>query len=171
MNYELVYDAANQNLVEWDFISTGILFSIIGAILVFSPRIRLFLARRASKKFSLIFSWSIFGFALLWTLLASSATFFDNKESKIISIENTCISIEGVVDNFNPMPYEGHQLETFEVEGVKFGYSDFVLNGGFNNTASHGGPISDGLRVKICYLHRKRTQSNVIVRLEIASEK
>ena len=59
--------------------------------------------------------------------------------------------IEGVVTDFKPMPYTGHAMESFAVNGVRFEYSDFVITAGFNNTSSHGGPIREGLPVKIWY--------------------
>jgi len=70
---------------------------------------------------------------------------------------------EGTVANFHPMPYSGHQNETFSVNGVEFSYSDYVLVPCFNNTASHGGPIRDGLRVRIAY------SGNCILKLEVAA--
>lgn len=69
--------------------------------------------------------------------------------------------VEGSVENFNPMPYGGHQQESFTVEGVKFSYSDFSISPGFNNTKSHGGPIRKGLRVKVSHI------DNVILKLEV----
>jgi hypothetical protein len=71
--------------------------------------------------------------------------------------------VEGTVANFHPMPYSGHQNETFSVNGVQFSYSDYVVVPCFNNTASHGGPIHDGLRVRIAY------SGNCILKLEVAT--
>ena len=70
---------------------------------------------------------------------------------------------EGTVANFHPMPYSGHQNETFAVNGVEFSYSDYVVVPCFNNTASHGGPIREGLRVRIAY------SGDCILKLEIAT--
>jgi hypothetical protein len=70
---------------------------------------------------------------------------------------------EGTVANFHPMPYSGHQNETFSVNSVEFSYSDYVVVPCFNNTASHGGPIRDGLRVRIAY------SGNCILKLEVAA--
>jgi hypothetical protein len=61
------------------------------------------------------------------------------------------------------MPYGGHGNESFSVRGVPFKYSDFVITGGFNNTASHGGPITRDAYVRICY----DPSNNLILRLEI----
>ena len=53
-------------------------------------------------------------------------------------------------------------MEHFDVHGVEFNYSDYIVSAGFNNTASHGGPIRPGLPVRICY------RDGEILRLEIA---
>ncbi|MBV9128726.1 MAG: hypothetical protein JO117_11650 [Verrucomicrobia bacterium] len=60
------------------------------------------------------------------------------------------------------MPYTGHQMEWFVVDGRRFEYSDYVIVPGFNNTASHGGPIRQGLQVRVHYV------GNNIARLEVA---
>ena len=60
------------------------------------------------------------------------------------------------------MPYAGHSDESFVVGGRRFSYSDFVVTSGFHNAASHGGPIREGLYVRVTYL------GNLILRLEIA---
>ncbi|MBX9769509.1 MAG: hypothetical protein K2X47_19690 [Bdellovibrionales bacterium] len=54
-------------------------------------------------------------------------------------------------------------MESFMVSGVRFQYSDYVVTDGFNQTASHGGPISKGAYVRICY----DPKGNHILRLEI----
>ena len=79
--------------------------------------------------------------------------------------DSTTSVVEGRVENFNPAPAEGHQDETFTVKGVPFAYSDYVITGGFNQTQAHGGPIHEGLLVRIHYIPR----GNVIVKLEIAN--
>jgi hypothetical protein len=76
--------------------------------------------------------------------------------------------IEGKVEDFKPMPPEGHVMESFCVKNVCFDYSDYVVTGGFNNTSSHGGPIRAGLRVRIHYIKGfVPSEGNVITRLEV----
>jgi hypothetical protein len=61
-----------------------------------------------------------------------------------------CQVAEGTVDAFHPMPRGGHALESFTVGGIRFEYSDFDdSKPGFNHTASHGGPVRGGMRVRI----------------------
>lgn len=73
--------------------------------------------------------------------------------------------VEGYVVNFDPMPYGGHKDETFEINDVKFGYSDYTIMIGYHNTKSHGGVIRDnGQYLKIGYIHYNN--ENIIVYIE-----
>jgi hypothetical protein len=73
--------------------------------------------------------------------------------------------VEGIVEHFHPMPATGHDTERFTVAGESFAYSDYEITGGFNNAASHGGPIRAGLPVRITFV--QEPSRNVIVKLEI----
>jgi hypothetical protein len=75
--------------------------------------------------------------------------------------------VEGTVASFVPMPREGHAMEHFCVQEVCFDYSDYMHTGGFNNTRSHGGPISASRSVRVTYAEGGRALGNVIVRLEV----
>jgi len=77
-------------------------------------------------------------------------------------------TVEGAVANFDPMPYEGHKPECFSVQDKRFCYSDYVISPGFRNTASHGGPIRPGLKVRIAY--RTAGRHTEIMRLDIAED-
>jgi hypothetical protein len=69
--------------------------------------------------------------------------------------------IEGRVADFVPMPYGGHSEEQFTVSGLRFSYSDYILVPCFNNTSSHGGPIREGLWVRLSY------RGNCILKIEV----
>ncbi len=73
--------------------------------------------------------------------------------------------VEGYVENFVPMPYEGHSEESFEINGVKFSYSDYQITFGYNNAKSHGGVIAgNGQYLKVGYVVDNDT--NIIVYIE-----
>ena len=77
--------------------------------------------------------------------------------------------VEGYVENFVPMPYEGHGEESFEINGVYFSYSDYEIQQGYHNAKSHGGVISgDGQYLKIGYVqpYSLSENRNVIVYIE-----
>jgi len=107
------------------------------------------------------FSFFYFGFALL-IAFGSSLTIHHHNRALLdaVNVQHVAIA-EGPVTNFKPMPYSGHAMERFCVLAECFEYSDYVITGGFNNTASHGGPIKEGLPVRVTYV------GGVIVKLEI----
>lgn len=78
---------------------------------------------------------------------------------------------EGPVENFVPMPYQGHAVEHFTVGGIRFAYSTYEVTNCFNHTASHGGPVRAGLHVRISYVGgHPGLGSNCILRLETVQE-
>ncbi len=74
---------------------------------------------------------------------------------------SSCEVVTGKVTNFRPMPKQGHSLESFQVGKVLFSYSDYNVSHCFNRTASHGGPIQEGLEVRISH------NGNCILKLEV----
>ena len=69
--------------------------------------------------------------------------------------------VEGIVEQY-VLTSEGHPKETFVVSNRYFAYSDYDSSPGFHQTQARGGPISEGLRVRITHF-----DSNII-RLEVA---
>jgi len=83
---------------------------------------------------------------------------YDNGEYEIV---------EGYVENFEPMPYEGHAQESFDIEGVHFEYSDYTITTGYHNAKSHGGVIhGNGQHLKIGYVYYGSEHGNIIVYIE-----
>lgn len=80
--------------------------------------------------------------------------------------------VEGYVENFHPMPKEGHDTEEFDLNGVHFEYSDYTVQQGYHNALSHGGVItSDGQHLRIGYIIMEsdtgnQMLENVIVYIE-----
>ena len=69
--------------------------------------------------------------------------------------------VEGWVENFVSIP---HKTERFSVCGASFSYSNYGVTAGFNNTNSYGGPIREGMWVRIAHV------GNRIARLETARQ-
>ena len=79
--------------------------------------------------------------------------------------------VEGYVENFDPMPPEGHNTESFDIDGVHFFYSDYTVMTGYHNAKSKGGVITgDGQYLKIGYVHYGSSYGNVIVYIEALPE-
>jgi hypothetical protein len=77
--------------------------------------------------------------------------------------------VEGTVTDFVPADAGDHHPEHFAVltpgGRVEYFYSESTVTQGFNQSQNHGGPIRDGLRVRIADVGGK------IARLEIEMQK
>ena len=102
------------------------------------------------------------GFAILWTLTTFLITVRDYLRLASALREGRCEIVEGEVTKFHPMPAEGHHEESFDVGGKHFQYADYIVIAGFNQSSSHGGPVREGIKVRIYHV------GNIIARLEIA---
>lgn len=161
MHYHTVFDVATAGYKSWTFPASGLIFIAIGAVLVAN---RKNLPGRWSKrpKASNAFAFFFLGFAVLWTLSSFLSTYGEYTTLSTASESDGRKVVEGAVTDFRPMPVTGHAMEKFCVSGACFEYSDYVITGGFNNTSLHGGPIREGLQVRVTYV------DNAIVKLEIA---
>lgn len=73
---------------------------------------------------------------------------------------------EGFVEDFHPMPEEGHDTERFTLNGTAFEYSDYSVQFGYHTSWANGGVISgDGQHLRIGYVEDPRL-GKVIVRIE-----
>ena len=163
MMFRTVFDAAREGDSIWWFPAFGLIFVAVGALLVFRPALmQRYLRSGLQGTFRTIFSWCFFLFALLWTTGSFVITGLQHHAATSLLSSGQYAILEGPVSNFVPMPYAGHAMESFTVGGRRFSYSDYVVTAGFHNTASHGGPIREGLYVRIAY------SGNLILRLDIA---
>ena len=101
-------------------------------------------------------------YSLYWTFDSGTKLYASDRAASEQAKRRDCTMTEGLVENFHPMPLEGHEVESFDVAGRHFSYSDFLVSPGFNNAASRGGPIRAGLPVRICH------RGNLILILEAA---
>ncbi|HEY1933364.1 MAG TPA: hypothetical protein VGG99_15230 [Acetobacteraceae bacterium] len=166
MKLVTVFDASDPSFFGyWWFPSFGLLFVGVGFLLVFRPAHMQHLTPSGLQGMARrIFSLCIFVFAMLWTALASTVAFTQYWFAASELTAGRYSVVEGPVTHFVPMPYGGHADESFVVEGHRFAYSDYVMTPGFHNSASHGGPIREGLYVRIAYV------GNTILRVQIARE-
>jgi len=76
-------------------------------------------------------------------------------------------TVEGYVEDFVPMPAEGHAHETFQINGIEFDYSDNTALQGYNNTRVFGGVVTgNGQHLKVRYIYYEPWDCNVIVYIE-----
>jgi hypothetical protein len=162
MTYTTVFDASQHRYENFWSLTPILIFVAIGAMLVFWPvPLRLNLPQNLRERAGKIFSWCFFIFSLL-VAMALPGTLLEYQRATSDLREGRYSVVEGPVTDFVPMPYEGHAQESFTVNGHRFSYSDYIMTAGFRKTASHGGPIREGLYVRISY------SGNLILRLEVA---
>lgn len=155
--YRVAFDLSQKGY-EWWFPAFGLIFVALGVLIVWLGRTRKW---QRSRRFV---GYFMTGFACLWSGVMFSTTFREYAALHSAYRRSQFSVVEGQVSNFRPMPYQGHQLECFSVQAQTFCYSDYVVMAGFNNSASHGGPIREGLPVRVSYV------GSSIVRLEVKSD-
>jgi hypothetical protein len=157
MPYVTVFEIT-QKPFQWWFGAFGLIFVVIGIASVLIGK------RWPSQKRAKITDYFMLVFASLWTMVAFASTFAEYRKCTEAYRTGSYAVVEGNVENFHPMPYEGHQDECFSVQGVRFCYSDYGVQAGFNQSASHGGPIRQGLPVRVAYYDGQ------ILRLEVHAD-
>jgi hypothetical protein len=146
MHFETVFDVAQAGYRYWWLPAFGLIFVAIGATTI-----------RLGERPHQGFGWGSLIFGLVWTLATLATTLSDYIAARRAPASGRVTISEGVVTDFRPMPAMGHTRESFIVGGRRFSYSDYVATPGFNNTRSHGGPIDNGLYVRVT--HRGNTIS------------
>jgi hypothetical protein len=158
LEYVTVYQISKRS-TDWAFALVGGIPLIVGILLTVGKR------RFKWKKPHWFLPIFACGFGLLWLCSAGFSVVHEDSEALAAFQKGDYQIVEGVVTDFHPMPYEGNQEECFSVQDERFCYSDYEIEPGFRNTASHGGPIRSGLPVRIAYSGR------AILRLEIPKDK
>jgi hypothetical protein len=161
-SFQTTFDIEQAGFTGWRPIMFGLAFVAVGALLVLAPNLMSRILRGGLQgNVRPLFGWIFLSFALLWTYASYSQTYPSYRRLLEATQSGRVQVVEGFVEKFHPMPKGGHDAEHFEVNGVTFGYSDYSNHGGFNNTASHGGPMREGLYARVAHVDRR------IVRLEI----
>jgi len=156
--YETVFALSDVRYAALPYVLGGLGFVAIGVgLVVFPPGGPHRIGRWIGRGFGVLF----LAFSLFWTLTAFFGSYADYRRVADAIAAGRYAVVEGRVHDFRPMPAHGHALEHFCVQQACFAYSDFEASPGFNNTASHGGPIREGLPVRVAHV------GNTIVRLEV----
>lgn len=165
MEYVTVFDIAETGYRTWPVPALGLIFVAIGVVQVFfRDRLPSGWRGKESTRFNRVFSWCWLVFACGWTLIVFVSTYSEYWSlSQAVKSGNVDV-VEGLVSQFDPMPWEGHKMERFCVQNECFAYSNYWKTSGFNNATSHGGPIQEGLQVRVTFVR------NAIVKLEVAKQ-
>ena len=160
MEYRTAFDIASAGYKSWTFPAFGLIFIAVGILLVAARKhLPGWWGKRPTA--GSVFAFGFLGFAVVWTLTSFYGTYRVYSFASGAMDSKDALVAEGVVTDFEPMPATGHAMESFCVSGKCFKYSDYVITAGFNNTISHGGPIREGLPVRVTYI------GNTILKLEV----
>jgi hypothetical protein len=151
-SYRVVFDIARQEF-DWRMALYPLLFLPIGIGLIWFAG--------KSKRYV---GYFFVGFSLLLSAITFAVSWRSYAAARSAWRDYAIATVEGPVTDFRPMPYGGHQEECFTVQAKSFCYSDYVVTPGFHNTTSHGGPIREGLQVRISY------SGDMILRLEVRAD-
>jgi len=157
IQYVTVYEIA-QRTPDWPFACIGLVPLIAGAVIIWGKR------RFKWTKPHWLFAAFCCVFGIIWVGGVGSSILSADWQAFTAYQKGEYRTVEGVVSDFHPMPYQGHQDECFSVQDQRFCYSDYEIGPGFHNAASHGGPIRAGLHVRIAYREGR------ILRLDVAKE-
>ena len=159
-DYITVFDLSKSGFGHWGLLLAGLQFGILGWIglsvykaIQSEPRLeRILNPFRRSKQ---IPRWSfplLIGISIIFTI-AGFGSYVEYSRNLNILKSGRSSYVEGEVYDFKPMSFSGHTSgpESFSVNNISFSYSDFICKAAFNNTSSHGGPMRNGLHVKIWY--------------------
>lgn len=156
MTYTLYFDIT-QEPYPWRWLTVLLVASAL-ALPILIAWIRRLTSRKNVSAIAVV--------PLVLTLVAavvSSVSLYRYQHLRGVLRSGRCAVVEGAVTAFSPMPPNEHAEEFFSVAGVRFGYSRVLLAPEFHATAIDGGPIREGLRVRITHFEGK------ILRLEVAS--
>jgi hypothetical protein len=107
--------------------------------------------------------------ALVFMVIGAASTFpthIREHMRHVALLQNSaCSVVEGPVERFVPLIPRPHScpFESFDVQGVRFRYSDYWATDSFKASSYYGGPVNKDSYVRICYDPEK----NAILRLEI----
>jgi len=156
--FKTVFDVSQAGNQNWWFPWYGLGLLLVGWLAASKAQISLQVRR--------IFLGLLFLSVIALTSVDFYVSSHDYKNATRALETNSASYVEGNVETFNPLPWWAHGKESFSVHGITFRYSNNIETGGFNNTAAHGGPIINGLYVRIWYLPNQFGE-NKIIKLQI----
>jgi hypothetical protein len=161
MKYEVIFDVAQGGFRNGWFPAVGLIFFAVGISLAkyraILPTMFSWVGPKDGSKLGFLF----LALSVLWMTVAFTGTWRDYAALRNALKEGTVAVVEGRVENFVSVP---HKTERFSVCGASFAYSSYGVTAGFNKTNSFGGPIREGLWVRIAHF------GNSIARLEIVRQ-
>jgi len=150
-----LFDIANVEFRGWNFVNIGLLFVVVGITMK---------ALEARWNVTFTIPWLaniVFFGSVFWSIGIGGGMYRQYHNIQTQYTSGAFSSVTGKVEKFTPSSKNRHNVESFFVGDKRFSYSDYILTPGFNNMRENGGPIFEGLFVRVGYI------DDVIVRLEV----
>ena len=143
--YAVVFDACAVGYRNWWFPAAGALMGLIFYLIDrFQRRWPVGLLGRPWRSAP---KWG-YRFLACWTLIAALGTGYDYINVCGSLRGGEAFVVEGRVHSFR-LEHDKAQSESFIVSARRYEYSPSRIQAGFNTTVAVGGPIRDGLQVRI----------------------
>jgi hypothetical protein len=148
MEPKVIFDAATKPFV-WQHVLVAASVFAFGSVIV--------ALKRLSWRYALSEKWGYF-------LMVAAIVAASYDAVHWYALYHDCVNalrsgeyniIEGPVEDFRPMPDNGSSKESFSIAGQMFSYSDdpsAAITPCFNQTKPHGGPVRDGLRLRVRFV-------------------
>lgn len=149
MTYHLAFDVIEAGYRTWWFPAIGLGAMFLALIGAGSDPVK---------------AMMVIGFGSIWTIGVFIGSFGEYWALSSALRDGRFSVIEGRVTGFEPPALSGSGYEQFCVAGRCFRYSGNLVTNAFNNSSRDGGPIRDGLQVRVTHA------GNKIIRLEVAGE-
>ena len=143
--YQTVFDISQKGFTWW-FALAGLVPALPGAFIWYWRR-----SHEVTWR-AVWISYAFPAFALIWLCGCSVPIAIRYHELLVAYRAGRYSTIEGPVEDFHPMPAQGHSAECFRVQTARFCYSDDIISPGFNHDTAHGGPIRANLPVRVEFI-------------------
>ena len=162
--FQTIFDANAKGFELWPTL-VSLLWGVVFLAVARSKNVR----NRINTK---VWAYSMAGIGFLFALIIFMLMYKSYQTILTAYRSGNFEVVEGTTKDFHPKEAFGGGYESFKVKDVPFFYSDYELSPGFNRTTRNGGPMKDGLPVRITYVYDNESSParNVIVRLEVGAE-
>jgi len=164
VHFVTVFDAAQMGYTDWSLPAGTLIFVAFGAFKVFYSTSRPNLERKSLiARNPRVFYALVLCFSVILSVVVFWATFTHYQTLRDALDHGNTQVVEGRIKNFQPeiSDLSEKRYESFDVGDRHFSYSTNIVTGAFNKSRASGGPMAEGLYVRIHYT------GNSILRLEI----
>lgn len=172
MSFKTVFDLSTERVNYFtDFLSPAYLFFILGIGLIIFYKTDRKKTTQTTK--SLIIGIVAVFISSIFILVFLGGQILEIRKAKHIMQNKKFLIVEGIPENYHPMPKEGHDTEHFDIRGIHFEYSDYIIAyPGYHNAASLGVVITPDNYYRLPYYKLDDMESsdpynNRIVKIEI----